>query len=639
MCGIAGCLSTNITRVYPMTIDQMRKSIRYRGLDDIGEWTDEENIVLLHTRLSIIDLNSGHQPMWDQSNRYAIVYNGEIYNYKELRKKLEGQGSQFYTESDTEVILEGYKVFGEDIFKELNGMFAFAIWDKIKKQLVVARDHLGKKPLFWCQINGVFYFASTLEAFRKIPGWTDNLSKASIYRFLLLGSSLGENTIYEQAFSLPQASFAVIDPHIPVIKPIEYWNFTFFNKSTRGFNELMDEYETILTDAIKIRLRSDVPLGHTFSGGIDSGTIAAIAKRKLNVSLSCFTIDSHTLQEPSEETLIAQQVSKILSLDWTYIHFNYQNDLLKDLPNAYVFYDEPSQQLPLVYSYRLYQTIRPYAKVVLSGNGADELFTGYIGDEKGRQRDILYQPISMILKPFINAQRYPVSQKVARYSENKFIRGVRYLLQKSIPRMLVASIADELSSYVDSAELQSEVLASVEDFADKCEESGAESFLDLNMRAALTYNTRDANYRLPDISGLAAQVEVRSPFLDYRLVEFAAQLPHKYKIGNPITPENKYLPRKYYERYVPSEIAWGRKRGMAANLRWDKSIVSDQNFIERFDKAYKYIEDLGIEISPVRREWQNFRAGQPSKASVMMRGFMLSEWLSFLKKSPVDEIV
>jgi len=631
MCGIAGCVSTEITRVSPAAIDQMRTSIRYRGLDDSGEWTDKENIVLLHTRLSIIDLNSGHQPMWDEGKRYVIVYNGEIYNYKELRDNLEAKGSHFYTESDTEVILEGYKVFGERVFKELNGMFAFAIWDKIEKRLIVARDHLGKKPLFWCEINGNFYFASTIEAFRGIPGWTDTLSKASIYQFLLLGSSLGENTIYEQAFSLPQASFAVIDPRNPELNPIEYWNFNFFNKSTRSFNELMDEYETILTDAIKIRLRSDVPLAHTFSGGVDSGTIASIATKKLNTALNCFTIDYHTPEDPSEETLIAQRVAGILNLNWEHIQFDYHRDLLKDLPNAYSFYDEPASQLPLVYSQKLYETIRPYAKVVLSGSGADELFTGYSGDEKLRQRDILYGPARLLLQSFFNGNSAQ-KQKNGLGSRNKFLSNLRHLSTGSIPKAFAASAVERLWGFEPDSVISSEVIASIEKMIKTAEIRGVSTFLDLSMYAAIFYNTRDANYRLPDISGLAAQVEVRSPFLDFRLVEFAARLPHRFKIGNLLSSENKYLPRKYYQRYVPKEIAWGRKRGMGANLRWDRKIIEDAKYIEQFSLAYETVQNFGINIAAIKREWENVLAKRPSKTSLMMRGFMLGSWLQLTKE-------
>lgn len=615
MCGIAGIMARNIGAIPVQSFDTMRSAILYRGRDEQAEWSDRRFIHLFNSRLRIIDIVTGKQPMWDVSGRYIIVHNGEIYNYIELRKKYEQLGARFQTQSDTEVLLEGYKLKGKDICTDLNGMFAFAIWDTQEQALFLARDHLGKKPLFWCTLNGIFYFASSLDAFTSNPGWNGKLSSTAI-RYLNEQGSLAEDlTIYDEAFALPNATCCILHPGDT--RPIyeRYWRMNFLPKSNNNLNDLLDEYETILTDAISIRLRSDVPLALTFSGGVDSGTIAAICAKRLNRSLSCYTIDYHTPEDPSEETIIAQKVAEHLGLEWRFIQFDYHFDMLDDLPKTYQYYDQPCIQFPLVYSEKLYQIIKPFATVVLSGNASDELFTGYIGDEITRKNDLRLLKIRQ-WRPLLKRLPSFIADKVNAPGLLEEMRRIEYYLMcDNTPS---SNWADQSNYEVIKKKLASERQL-----------SHVEWWLDLAMFNNLIYAVADSNYRLPDISGLAAQVEVRSPYLDHRMVEFAARLPHQFKVADTTSPsKNKYLPKLYYQRYVSHEIAWSRKKSMGANLRWDRSIVNELTYLKAFEKAYQVLENNDIDATSYRDAWIQFRNNDQARSSTMMMGFMLAMWLT-----------
>ncbi|MBM4201760.1 MAG: asparagine synthase, partial [Gammaproteobacteria bacterium] len=362
-------------------------------------------------------------------------------------------------------------------------------------------------------------------------------------------------------------------------------------------------------------LRSDVPLALTFSGGVDSGTIAALAKRSLGTELDCYTVDYHTREDPSEETLNAEAVARCLGLQWCYIHFDYHRDLLLELDEAYRCYDQPCLQLPLVYANRLYHTIRPHATVVLCGNGADELFTGYEGDERHRRAEWLLSACGWV-RPWLRRTR------------------LTPYLRMPLPNAYTESLLARTPAAALSAHDRDRFAASARALAAAANACEAETVLDFRMWLALRYSAGEANFRIPDISGLAAQVEVRSPFLDHRLVEFAARLPHAFKVSRAFDPKgNKYLPKLLYQTLVPRDIAWSRKKGMGWNLRWDLAIAQSADFDRAFEAAYSAVAAVGIDARSYRSSWRNYvddvhRGVRFSKhAGAMMSGFMLGAWL------------
>jgi asparagine synthase (glutamine-hydrolysing) len=615
MCGVAGFITDHIAAVPEENRRALHDAIRYRGRDGHGEWSDGRHVHFAHSRLSVIDLATGAQPMEDASGRFVIVYNGEIYNYRELRALYTQAGARFRTESDTEVILEGYRLKGAGVCEDLNGMFAFAIWDKTRKELFLARDRLGKKPLYWTRLGRVFGFASTLDAFRAIPGWRPELSQGQILFYNATGAFADGRTLFRDAFAVPPASYATLALTDAAPKIACYWRPDFRAKSRRPLPKLLDEYEALLTDATDIRLRSDVPLALSFSGGVDSGSIAYIVARKLKRQLACYTVDYHAEDDQSEETINARNVADALGLPWHYVHFNYKTELLEELKAAYGPYDQPCQQIALTYARRLFEAMKPYATVVLSGNGADELFTGYVGDEKFRLRGWALEALAW-LRPFLKKTSLPP------------------YLRMPLPQAYAEALSSH-GSVAASPEARTEFAEGIAALSAEATACGAQSALDLKMFISLRYSGADANFRIPDISGLAAQVEVRSPFLDYRMVEFAARLPHRYKVGNVFSPKrNKLLPKLYYERHVPAQIAWSRKKGMGWNLRWDRSIAHDQSFTEAFETAWRALARAGLDPKAYRDAWQGYvgdvRSGVAfsAHARTMMVGLMLGTWLA-----------
>jgi asparagine synthase (glutamine-hydrolysing) len=613
MCGIAGFFGA----VDDARADLMQKSmlaaVRYRGRDDEGSWRSV-SAGLVHTRLSVIDLATGHQPMQDVEGRYTIVFNGEIYNYPELREEYEKSGVGFRTSSDTEVILAGYRLKGEHVCSDLNGMFAFAIHDRNTDELFLARDRLGKKPLFWCRIGGTFCFAATLDAFRGLPGWRDDLDQDALAFFCASGFFRGDETIYSGARALLPGCSMRLSAREPVPVVNRYWQLRMPRaKAGNSLAELTHEYETLLTDALRIRLRSDVPLALTFSGGVDSGTLAALCASRLNLHPHCYTIDYHTERDPSEETLTARHVAEHLGLPWTHIQFDYHQDLLADLDEAYADFDQPCTQIALVYSRRLYATIKPYATVVLSGNGADELFTGYVGDERQAQAGALLD----LIRPLRRAAQH---------------LRLPALLSEPVPRLFARRL--QARSCASGAWTEA-VGYGASKLAEEALDCGAESALDFKMFLSLRYSGVDSNFRLPDISGLGAQVEVRSPFLDYRMVEFAARLPHRWKVGSLwFRPRTKYLPKSYYARHVGSKVAWGPKRGMAWNVQYGMSAAQDPKYRAAFQAAYDVVDQYGLPAAQYRTALDAhtkymLQKGPPSPyGGTVMTGFMLGRWLS-----------
>ncbi len=623
MCGIAGYIAPE-ARKYAVCDDRMAEAIRYRGLDAEARWTDHEQVTLFHSRLSIIDLEGGHQPMQDGDGRYTIVYNGEVYNYLELRREYEELGSRFRTDSDTEVIIEGFRHKAENVLGDLNGMFAFAIWDAREKRLFLARDQLGKKPLYWSRIGDGFFFASTSDAFSDVPGWHGKLSPSSMILFHFLGNFPEDRTAYDQVRALPHACFAVIEAGDPKPSITRYWRAPYGSKSSAGFDRHIEDYEAILTDAIAIRLRSDVPLAITFSGGCDSGTIAAIAKKKLGADLHCYTLDYDTIDEPSEEVARAGQVAERLDLDWSFINYDYRKIILDDLQSALEYFDQPSSQVALAYSYALYRRMKDDYTVLLSGAGADEIFAGYAGMESVRRQDIWRRRLGHLPNPW----RGLLGMKLGTWITNTTLGG------QKVSRWAKHDLMNYVRSYSSASEILEDCRETIDCIADELEICGIDTMLDFAMYKDLTVSAVDANFRLPDITGYLAQVEVRSPFLDRRMVEFAARMSPRYKIARPFGKSIvKYLPKSYYARYVPDEIAYARKYGMGGNLLWNNEFTRDGVFYQDFKRAVGMLSQLPFKLDPINDAVDRYMEDQRGRimnspyAGPAMSAFMLGKWI------------
>lgn len=615
MCGIAGYIGEKWSSA-GASADRMLDAIRYRGRDGEGHFGGDQ-VELFHTRLSIIDIDGGAQPISDPSGRYTIIFNGEIYNYLELREIYAKAGYAFRSNSDTEVILAGFILKREKVCADLNGMFAFAIWDNQKRKLFLARDRLGKKPLYWQTLQGRFCFASSISAFADLPGWTGRLNAVNMRWYMKLAAVPLGQTAFEDVFSLPPASYAFVDPAKQTVSPVRYWRLTFDSKRNISFDAACEELHDLLTNAIDIRLRADVRVCLTFSGGVDSGLIAAIATRRLGRRLKCWTLDYDSPTEPSQERVTAQTVAAMLGLDWEFKNFDYYKDLMGAIDQSLRHVDQPCSHIAVSYSHLLYGEISKVAKVALTGNGADELFLGYSGNEVFARQDSLREA---------QVRRARVGSLLpARLAAR---------LGLTPPRRVSADQGDYVRGIVSSADGRDRAEPLVRQLVEEIEEAGIESQADLYTWMSLNYYTRDPNFVIPDIAGLTSQVELRSPFLDYRVAEFSACLPTRHKI-DPLNPhQNKRILKSIYAGYVGPEIATAKKIGMAGNLRYDVLFARDEHFLSTYRENVAALARYGIDVDDLKTALdaygQDYESGQAwsAHAGTMISGFMLARWLA-----------
>lgn len=373
MCGIVAIYDQNTGRVDPVLLKKMGDSLEHRGPDDEGAFFDE-HLGFYHKRLSIIDLTSGHQPMTDED--CTIIFNGEIYNYLELRQELIQKGYHFKTHSDTEVILKMYHEFGEGAISRLNGMFAFVIFDKKRQRLLAARDHFGIKPLYIFQKNGLLIFASEIKAILFHPEVNARFKQASLNEYLTFQFVLGANTLFRDIFKLLPGHYMVVDLRKPEKKSLKkYWEPNFHIDHHHTLEYFVYELQRLLEDTVKIQMRSDVPVGTYLSGGIDSSIVTILASRYFRDNIKTFTGAFREGQE-FDETPYAKITGKHCRAN---MYFVYPSDreFIDLLPKLIWQMDEPTVGPGLFPQYMVSKKASEEVKVALGGQGGDEIFGGY----------------------------------------------------------------------------------------------------------------------------------------------------------------------------------------------------------------------------------------------------------------------
>lgn len=374
MCGIAGIYDFKGRKVDPNDLRVFTGSLKHRGPDDKGIW-HLNNIGFAHTRLSIIDLSAmGHQPMANEDQTIWITFNGEIYNFKELRESLKIKGHRFKSNSDTEVIIHLYEEKGTSCLEYLRGMFAFAIWDQKKQRLFLARDRIGKKPLFYTIQNDRVVFASELKAISALP-WIDNqIDLESLAYVFSYDFVPWPRSIYKNIFKLPPASYAIFDDkHRGLIK--KYWEVDLQKKEYLSEDEAAERLRDIMRESIKLRLRSDVPLGMFLSGGLDSSFVVGLASQCVDQPIRTFSIGYEDNESKDPEFSFSRQVASHFKTIHHEILFD--KKIVQNLPDLMYQYDEPFCIPNALAHYQLCKETRKQVTVSLSGDGADELFAGY----------------------------------------------------------------------------------------------------------------------------------------------------------------------------------------------------------------------------------------------------------------------
>jgi len=580
MCGIVGFLTSRAVDIPEYEIlKKMRDVLSHRGPDDVGEYIRPLNekgpyVFLGHRRLSIIDLAGGHQPLSNEDGTVWVVFNGEIYNFKELREKLKGRGHQFRTRSDSEVIAHAYEEYGENCFRYFNGMFAIGIWDGKRNRLVLARDRLGKKPLYYSDINETFLFASELKAIMLYPAFSRKVDPLSLTKYLFYEFIPCPHTIFKDAKKLPPASYLVWNEGGMEVK--EYWS----PFDSQKVEEKVSETEAtlriteLLRQSVKRRLISDVPLGIFLSGGIDSSAVTALAQEEDPGKIETFSIGfEDTSFDESRYALLASKHLGTKHHDQTMR----PTDLLNLVPRLPDILDEPMADASILPTYLLSKFTREYVKVALGGDGGDELFAGYptyLAHKFARQYERLAAPFHPMFT-FLGSL-LPVSDNNISFDfkVKKFLSGIGYsdsirnfiwLGSFSFPD-LRRVLSSEISPQFDRDRLVEEILAYERAFP-LTDRTSLLQFLDLKLYL------QEAILVKVDRASMACSLEVRAPFLDYEFVEFVIGLPSSFKLKG---FTSKHILKSAMEPFLPKEVIHRKKKGFGVPIaKWVKGPLKE----------------------------------------------------------------
>ena len=590
MCAIFGIFDRNGNQVDAELLRQMDDTLVHRGPDGNGAFKDA-GVGLGHRRLSIIDLAGGAQPIGNEDGTLQIVFNGEIYNFIELRKELQAHGHKFRTKSDTEVIVHAYEQWGEDCLNRFNGMFAFAIWDAGKRELFLARDHLGIKPLYHVTIGRQFFFSSEIKALLRNPSCRSELDVDALAELFTFRYVPSPKTLFKNIYKLPPGHSLKVSADKFEIK--RFWNWVPQLRTSWKEGDLIDEYQALLEDAVRLQLRSDVPLGLFLSSGIDSGVLLAIMRRYTSRPVQAFTI-GFVEGEKTNEVADAEVMARRFGAEhYTQIvspedYANYYTRYMRDL-------EEPVGHEPAAAFYFVAKLTRERVKVALTGQGADEPWAGY-DRYIGVKFSSAYSRLPRVLTNGLGTLAVKVPARMERLK-----RGLT-----SLGEVDVLTRFTKVYSFFN-AEMKAHLCkGALKERFDKDPYGTKEALRrlqsDVHHLDPLTQMLYiDARANLPDDllmvadkTSMANSLEVRVPFLDYRLVQFIETLPPQLKL-NGLTA--KYLHKKAVTKWLPREVIYKRKKGFAHPIaHWlrssmkplvDDCLLSSESGISRyFDQGY-----------------------------------------------------
>ena len=554
MCAITGICNSDCHNIDPNVLQRMISTMRHRGPDEWGLHV-EQGIGLANARLSIIDLHAGHQPIHNEDMSLWITFNGEIFNYLELRRELVAHGHIFATQSDTEVILHLYEEKGEDCVRELNGQWSFAIWDARERKLFLSRDRLGIRPLFYTQLGSNLIFGSEIKSLFAYPGVQRCVDLAALDQIFTFWCTVPPRTIFEKIDELPPAHSLVFQRG--EIRIRRYWDLDYnVSPTERRDRDYEDDLVQLLTDATRIRLRSDVPVGAYLSGGLDSTIITALINKLGGTQLRTFSI-SFTPEELDESTF-QQEASRFLNTAHRQIRCDYE-DVANVFPEVIWHTEKPIMRAAPAPLYQLSRLVRDDGyKVVLTGEGADEVFGGYdIYKETKIRRFWAAQPDSHYRARLLH-RLYPYQSNLQRQPDSYLCRffhacddDIKNPFFSHLPRWELTSrvkvffddgVKEELAKYNALAELASKLPSEYFQWDSFCQAQYLETVFLLPGYILSSQGDRMA---------LAHSVEARHPFLDYRVVEFAAKLPAHLKMK--VLCE-KYLLKEAFRQFVPEAI-------------------------------------------------------------------------------------
>ncbi len=633
MCGITGIYHfKNSKSVDERTLIAMRDTLVHRGPDDAGVYLSPDRKVGLGTRrLKIIDLSpAGHMPMTDAKERAWITYNGEVYNFQELKKELETLGYSFRSKGDTEVILNAYLAWGPAFVKRLNGMFAFVIWDEKRKTLLAARDHMGIKPFYYCVEGGSLYFGSEIKAILAHPDIKRELNEEGVSHFLTFSASPAPHTLFRDIKKLTAGHMLIVSPE-GTINETEYWNpSTNSGQTPKTEGEYIDEVRSLLRDSIRRQMVSDVPFGCFLSGGIDSSTNASIMSEVLGRPVETFSVASKGFQNLSEFRY-SREVAKRLGARTHEILID-EKHLEEYLPHHAYHFDDPNGDHVSIPLYWLSKLARENGVIVVQiGEGADELFTGY-----GQY----VQAVRLYERWWRWLEKLPALVRKGVFSASVLLHHPRFDFQREYLRRLAEHQEPFWGLAIAWSDFQKQKLITP-DFAKLLNNRSSYEVIDGWYRemekapsrqeflARLTYT--ELKHRLPELllaradrMTMAHSVEGRVPFLDTRLVELAFDIPTSLKIRG---GESKYILKKAVEGIIPSEIIWRKKQGFWTPMaHWFTPGTKTSKALLSIILSSKLRNQKMLDYGYVETMAQSHHAGDASSAFRLWNLVTLSLW-------------
>ncbi|MFZ1783627.1 MAG: asparagine synthase (glutamine-hydrolyzing) [Ferruginibacter sp.] len=591
MCGIAGIILQQANPLAPVHLKKMTDAIAHRGPDGEGQWSNNGNKVHLgHRRLSIIDLSENAAQPMGYANRYQIVHNGEIYNYTEIRTFLSNKGYLFKSQSDTEVILASYDYWQEKCLQQFDGMFAFAIWDNKEEKLFVARDRFGEKPFYYYEDEGHFIFASEMKALWAI-GVEKRIDKKMLLNYITLGHVQNcvdkEQTFFEEIYALPPAHYLSYQPAQKQFSKItRYWSINKELKIDVSAADAVEKFTELFNSSVKRRLRADVPLGTSLSGGLDSSTIAYTITKLNNINKTAGADRLQTFSavfpgfENNESAYIQSVVSKLNLIN----HQTQPNteDLIADFEKLCYHQEEPFQSSGIFAQYKVFGLAKQQqVKVLLDGQGADEILAGY-------PRYIHWYLQEVLSRHKLGATQ--IERKAFRKNDQPFRWDIKNMFAAFLPAHAAMQLEkNEYRKTIGHPDIDPDFLK----LSKGHEWEGIHKPIVTKLNDILHFNTTEMGLeellRYADRNSMAHGRELRLPFLHHELVEFVFSLPAQLKMHEGWT---KFLLRKAMDKKLPDDIVW-RKQKVGFEPP-QKNWMEDKALQEYIQDAKRKLVNVGI---------------------------------------------
>jgi asparagine synthase (glutamine-hydrolysing) len=617
MCGIAGIVRKDEGRIDPQWLKEMAAKMIHRGPDGEGTWYDS-HVGLVHRRLAIIDLQTGEQPMSNEDGSVWAVFNGEIYNFRELRAQLESNGHLFRTKSDTEVLLHGYEAWGKDLLAKLNGMFAFAVWDHRHRKLFMARDRLGVKPLYYHDGDGLFAFASELQGLTGCPVVPQELDPRALELYLHYQYIPSPFTIYRGVRKLEPSHWLEVDLEKRAVRSGPYWEIDAGREPDRSktMNQWLELLDGLVTDAVRIRLTSDVRFGAFLSGGTDSGLMVALMSRLLGEPVNTFSIGLEG--EAKDELRSAAQIAQ--RFQTTHVEFKVSPEELEIVPEMCRHFGEPFADSSAIPTYYVSKMAASKVKMALSGDGGDEFFGGYLTYPallKAKRLDFLIGS---------HMKRAACLSPSRRLSWRMRFIGSNW--QNRHDMMMSHFSLDERKRLLSGQPIFSDGEYLSRTFPTRWKDPVLNAqYLDMR-----TYLPDDILVKVDRMS-MANSIEVRSPLLDYRIAETAFSIPTNLKIPR-WSRDNvygKFILKELASNYLGKEYVYQPKRGFGIPIdRWlreDRRGYMADTLLSSSSPVHDYLDgSLILSLA------QEHRSGRFNHCAKLWNLLMLDGWLRYVSR-------